>query len=425
MHSARTAQTVTFTSTTLRPPVAELIYPTTVMVLPPVKRSTQQRTTSSTRTLETADDHDDLRYLVKSGNMELAVNALQRMPAPRYTDYNLVLEQYAREGRVTEAESLVKHMVDRCVQRDAALSGNVNNDNCDDDDGKLLQPNRYTYYLLLDALLLSGQRQAAERAEEILLAVVENFGSAATVAYNNVLKMWKIEARRNPDVAAERAERLLAIMLELDIADRISYSHVIATRAIQGDAERAFQLAEHVISLDDGNLHPNTQTWNTVLHAWVRQGELERAEQVLRTMEQAAEKSVNMIPNVVTYSTLIDGWAKSDTEDSLTKMNYWFDRMKEFDCIPNFRTYVILLHGYAKRGDPQRAQDLLLDMHRMAEHQNRPELQPNTKLVTAVMDAWQRSGQGAEQAEALLNWMVQVGEECPDLAPNEYSFSCK
>jgi len=367
---------------------------------------------SSSTTIATSAS---LKECLQAENMERALDVLNRMPSPTTFDYNLVLTAYAQKGRVTEAEALVKHMVDRCKGQQSS-NGNYN-----------AHPDRNTYYQLLDALLKGGFKNSAERAEEILRAVVENFGSASTVAFNKVLKLWKQEAEYdNADVALERAERLLQSMMELGIADRISHTTVISILATKGDAVRANEMAEQMLLFSNPNLHPNTQTWNTVIYAWVRRGKLERAEKVLKRMEQLAGEAQDSSakPDVVSFSTLLDGWAKTRRDDALPKMEHLFDRMKASGCQPSFWTYVTLIHTFARQlPDPQKAHDLLLDMY--AEHKQHPELKPNTKLVTAVMDAWQKSGQGAEKAEALLNWMIEVGETDRHLAPNEYSFSCK
>jgi len=52
-------------------------------------------------------------------------------------------------------------------------------------------------------------------------------------------------------------------------------------------------------------------------------------------------------------------------------------------------------------------------------------VKPNTQIITAVLDAWQKSRRpdAAERAQALLDWMMEVQDR--DLAPNEYSFSCE
>ena len=161
---------------------------------------------------------------------------------------------------------------------------------------------------------------------------------------------------------------------------------------------------------------------------------------MLRRMEEGDEYPAAP-PNVVSYSTLIDGWAKSRRSDAISRMEALLKRMQQpsstspsnnndNNCRPNFWTYVTLIHAYARQRDTasaQKAQDLVFEMY--DESQNRPELKPNTQLVTAVMDAWQcSSADGAPKAEKLLDWMIEVGggeQGDPDLAPNEYSVSCK
>ena len=54
-------------------------------------------------------------------------------------------------------------------------------------------------------------------------------------------------------------------------------------------------------------------------------------------------------------------------------------------------------------------------------------LKPNTQTISAVIEAWQKSGgrDAGERAEAILDWMTSVYEDEKDetLRPNEYSFS--
>jgi pentatricopeptide repeat protein len=306
------------------------------------------------------------------------------------------------------------------------------NEECD------CEPDIFSYSLLLDALAESGQKGAGERAEQILDALENQYGEVCRVAYNTVLKVWK---NSDSPEAASRAEKILKRMADLHIADRISYTSYIATLANKGDpasAQRAHDIANQMLkSYKEGNLDtkPNSQTWNTVIYAWVKCGDLNRAAETLRLMEGfQADGEVDMAPTVVSYSTVMDGLAKSKDGDAVKKTEEIFNRMWAYgndNARPELWTYVTLIQLYAKQRDArtaQKAEDLIFAMFK--EYQNgNTDMKPNAQLITAVMEAWAKSGtsKAAKKAEALLNWMISVSEEENDseLAPNEYSFSSK
>lgn len=189
------------------------------------------------------------------------------------------------------------------------------------------------------------------------------------------------------------------------------------------------------------NVKPTCQAWNTVLSAWVRCGQPDRAEQLLNRMELEFYDDREMAPTVVSYSTVMDGWAKSNSKDAIENMEKLFESMqllsdasgdeRSMPVQPNHWTYTSLIHAYAKLNDAmatQKAENLIREMYDLYLRGN-AELKPNTILVTAVLQAWGKAGtiKGAEKAEALLDWMIAVDQtdESDDLAPNEFSFSSK
>jgi hypothetical protein len=110
-------------------------------------------------------------------------------------------------------------------------------------------------------------------------------------------------------------------------------------------------------------------------------------------MEDIGESE--MTPDVVSYTTVMDGWAKSNQNDSVPRIEQIFGRMKAVhnagnkSTRPNSWTYVTLIHTYAKQRDAaanQKAEDLIFQMYKKYK-KGRMDLKPNTQLVTAVMDA--------------------------------------
>jgi pentatricopeptide repeat protein len=361
----------------------------------------------------------------QSPNAEQKVDDLQQQQSqqPITVDYNVVLAGYAKQGRVAECEGLLQRMIDR------------NNKNPSEQ--QTCAPDKVSYHHLLDALAENpgGRDGAGERAEQILSIWECTYGVAGPVAYNKVLKVWKNSNRQTTAVAIVRSEAILKRMVDSGMVDHISYTSYLATLAAHGtreSAQRAHDVANTMLLANSVAIKPTSHTWNTVLSAWVRCGFTD----------------TDMAPNVVSYSTVMDGWAKQSSsssssschnEHSVERIERVFERMKAVYAAgnvaarPNFWTYVTLIHAYAKRRDAvatQKAEDLIFSMYYDEfKKKGSVDLKPNTQLVTAVMEAWQKSGvtKGAEKAEALLNWMISVFEDenDADLAPNEYSFSCK
>ena len=200
--------------------------------LPVLDSKPQQRCSSSRTSDDDAANQSSsetaLREHLDAGHVDQAASLLRRTPASTTAEYNLVLTEYARQGRVAEAEALLQHMLTIMADR---------SDCC-------CQPDRHSYYQLLDALLVQQQQSsgakshnsnkkkqkvaAARRAQEILASVIAQYGSASPVVYNKVLKLWK--QSQSPE-ASPRAHALLQDMIRLQIADRISYTTYIGILA--------------------------------------------------------------------------------------------------------------------------------------------------------------------------------------------------
>ena len=144
----------------------------------------------------------------------------------------------------------------------------------------------------------------------------------------------------------------------------------------------------------------------------------------------------------------MNGWARSGDDKAVDKMQQLFDRAQQqytkqgiVECKPNQFAYATLVHAYAKTKSVNgalKAEVLLGDMYEeYLEQQQSNSLSlspnkadrvvPNTQLVTAVMDCWQKSGslEAGKRAEALLQWMIGTGEKTKDdaIRPNARSFS--
>ena len=434
---------------------------------------------------------------VRARNIARAEHWLQTMgQEAAVSDYNIMLSAYAKEADAHSAERLIKIMVDRCKKEgkkcpcepnlvsynhllDAYAKRKGSSERAMEilsvmeQQGKvdartfaavvhcLLQDNRPEFTMqkaeqfyhiakekgffkdldrlhvaLLDtyvAVAESSSSDAANRttvAEKAHALLPEMEGAAKVIAYNKVLKVWKLAGTADSVV---RAEVILQQMREQNVADRYSYTTLMGIYANRGDAQSAQKANKLLDSMIQNGGDLNTQTYNNLILAWARSGDLRRAEQVLDTMERS--KIPSIVPNVVTYSTLMDGWCKSKDQNAALKCEAMFKRMQQsflagnVSARPNLISYVTLINAHSassEKGSAQRAQDVLFEVLEEYKRGN-TELKPTVKIVSLVIGAWQKSGErdAGEHAEALLNWMIAAYQNHQDesLRPNEYVFS--
>lgn len=292
----------------------------------------------------------------------------------------------------------------------------------------------YMSSALLHAYANSSSRGSAEKAEEIL-EKLEQEGLATYVAYNTVLKAWK--AKGNEE-ATQRAEKLFKRMKSLDLVDAFSYCTLIAIHANLGNRQSAERAEELLDGMKADSLVPNVETMNAVMNAWTRCGKIERAERILKDMEESfynGSTEGRIAPNVVSYTTLMNGWAKSRDPQAVEKTRETFERMRAMykcgnvEAQPNLVSYATLVNSISRSEQPGSAEKAEEILHQMYEEYKSGSIAvpPNARLVTSVIDSWQKSGDrnAGERAEDLLDWLLEIyeAEGIDSLQPNEYTFN--
>ena len=163
-----------------------------------------------------------------------------------------------------------------------------------------------------------------------------------------------------------------------------------------------------------------------------------RAERILKDMEEAyygQRVGDAMAPNVVSYSTVMNGWAKSGSRQAVEKTNETFERMKamrnsgNIAAQPNLFSYVTMIGSITKSKEPGSAEKAEKALYSMYHEYKAGAIAtpPNARLVTSVIDKWQKSEapDAGERAESLLNWLLQIyqEEQHKSMEPNEYTFN--
>jgi pentatricopeptide repeat protein len=380
-----------------------------------------------------------IQALAKHGHVDCAKEALYIFVenhtqqtgiqhSPKASHLNAVLQGYAHNKQPEQAESL--------LQTAFATP-------------KWPTPNIFSVTHVVDAWSRVGN---GERAQAIL-DWVESDGTVELnlVCYNAALTAW---ARSND--GGRQAEALLRRMPMAP--DVISWSAVLTAWASSTRQPQSIQRAEALLwkAYDSGQ--PLDQScFNTLLHAFGRQGQIDRAEALLKQWVEMAttessprtlvpdkfsfniilnaiaksgrndagrkahdlyEKMLEMgvTPDLVTYNSLMNAWAQSTftvnsndakikSDDSGRQSQALFDDMSKRGVTPDSTTYNSLLNVFAKNGNARQAQKLLDRLERDEwKDQRLSAFVTNQRLIAynTVLNAWVKSGRTYENDDISL-----------------------
>lgn len=280
--------------------------------------------------------------------------------------------------------------------------------------------NTYEYNLQIHQLAKSGQAEEAELLlRELEFQYYKEFNANMrpdTITYNSVIHAY---ARSGGD--AHVAEAVLDRMLSLY---KRYHDKVVVFPGYEDEDEEGHVESEGYCPYYWNPAKPNVRTYSSVVDAWAKSGHAEaaiRAENILDIMEKTEDEDT--WPNTVTYNTVISAWASSDDPDAASHAHRILTQMldnpyegAEADII----SYNSVLNAWAKHYPPQhgaeQAEKLLLQL----EEQQSDGIQPNVMSYTTVMDAWSRFGNPL-RVQFLLQKMESASS--PHIKPNVYGYT--
>lgn len=303
--------------------------------------------------------------------------------------------------------------------------------------------NAYMLSSLLDAYATINPKEGLEHADDIISMAeqLEKDGSnnnntgARTAVYNSALKLYtRCDSGKK---ALSQAKDLWNKMKSQGTVDAVSISTMITLYGNGGDdsVSSALSVEELLKDMQGFGIRRNDNIQNAAMYAFVQCGMIARATELLEEAEQSYYQNGQLVPNAISYSTIIYAWAKMTDSSKVERAEDLFARMKKMYqsgnrlAEPNFVSYVVLVDTVVKSGQPgsaERAEKILREMYDAYEIGESP-VKPNTQLVSSVLDCWQKSGvpNAGERAETLLNWLIDIYERERDevLMPNEFAFS--
>ena len=131
-----------------------------------------------------------------------------------------------------------------------------------------------------------------------------------------------------------------------------------------------------------------------------------------KLLQEMHDGKSNVEPNTVSYSSVIDAYAKRGAPKEATKLLYEMDSLVEagnHDVKPNVISYTSAIAAWTGSDETNagdEAEALLWRMMEQSQYGNE-DVSPNSFTVAAVMRVWSLSeeAEAPERVEALLQWM--------------------
>lgn len=301
-----------------------------------------------------------------------------------------------------------------------------------------IRPNTATFTALIDAYARSGKRGAAERAEAILdeMMLLYQAGDTSlaptTVSWNATINAWSKSADRNAGVRAQklldRMNALYSSGVSFVRPDEFSYCSVIDSWSESGDRNAGHKAEELLNELEDASIRPNLICYSSALNAWVagrdRDG-ARRAELLLKRMESLyrdGEKALK--PNAFCFNIVLNAHAKAgdakSAERFLAYMEDLYSSGKNEDTRPTSISFSAVIDSWARSGRKDAPERALKIFRRSKEF-----IVPSVPVRNTVINVWAKAAasrpDAAGRAEALLREMIDSGDE--QLLPTRVSFN--
>jgi pentatricopeptide repeat protein len=301
-----------------------------------------------------------------------ADNLLQEMKndlnaQPDFLSYSMVLQTWLlTKGGLDKAIALAREALDERIH------GNIRT-----------QPESRVVKSVILAFCRAG---VPGKAEEILLEVCE-------LAMQNILPkpdfnvfgavVWSWERSKHPD-AALRAEELIEKMTEMDRSrflpkgpDFLTFKALLycwMKSSADGAAKRAHALVMKIGSdavRRGEKLALDIVSYNRVLVELTRENMPAEAEELLRQMHSDyLNQHGSTKPNIESYNIVLWAWARSESADSVEKVEALFRNMKDLDITCTTESYNAVLHCWSNSKRPEaadRISELLNEMNTQSD----------------------------------------------------------
>jgi hypothetical protein len=265
-----------------------------------------------------------------------------------------------------------------------------------------------------------------EKKPELLLNITPD-----QFSYSTTITSWARSSLKNKSTSAKRAEKLLEQMEEYRSNGYLylspttycgnavlnAWSKIATNNKVNGAAYRAEQILKRMETLSNNDdrheLCPNTISYNTVISAYARSGEVgseRRAERILRRMDRLSSQQREEKQKNDDH----DGDAANSNNEKVQDDND-DEHEKRCSCKPDLISYNTVINAWSRSKDPdapKRAEAIL--NHMESQYQNGlSSIRPDVVTYTSCIAAWARSKATitpnmAQQAQHILGKMDEA-----------------
>ena len=270
-------------------------------------------------------------FLLKGldGMLELGKRS-NNLNLPNTRIYATVIGLWARLGRINRAWRLLKELETRA------------------EDNERFTPDAICYQAVIGCLSKanSHRKENAVKAQKLLETMVDRGFSLNLRTCNAVLKCWA--SAMNPKKAEELVLNKMANEWRVE-PDIVSYNTVIGAHGRVGNVGRAQELLEQM-KLSNAT-KPNTRTYIGVLTALSQQKTVDAAESaemlLLQMQELHEEEGMDTRPNIFTYNAVLNCWT---SQGNISRAEHL---LRELECLddikPDVVSYNSLIHAYKNK----------------------------------------------------------------------------
>ena len=240
-----------------------------------------------------------------------------------------------------------------------------------------------------------------------------------------------------------KAERIFMRLLELVKSNLLnigssaftqSANSIIHAFAKEGQPEKAFEMLLFIDRADRVQL--DSFSFNAVMSGYLRKGEPQKCLQVLELMEEMLERGYSELkPTTVSYNSVMQSLieSSSNSNETVHRVEEIFSRMLKMSrdnngVKPDSRTYNILMNAYAAVGgiDAAAKTEKLLQHMEKNYQAGDQSLKPDTVSFNTVIKSWASVGSSiaATNAEAILDTMEELSRNGDiDSTPDHISYN--
>eukprot|EP00536_Pseudo-nitzschia_multiseries_P015858 jgi/Psemu1/43982/gm1.43982_g len=346
---------------------------------------------------------------------------------PDSVAYNSVMNAFARRGDFKGAS-----VVFAMQTNDFKEQGNT-----------MAKPDAYTFSTMINACSRSNRKGVSETAGKLLTTMNEWYARGdleqgpSIVVYNAVINCF---SKSNTPDAPDRARTILETMISrynnestknsddenVVRPNAITYNSVLNAHARQGDVKGAteiFGMMKNDFESGNAAAKLQVQTYNILIDAWSKSNKVnapQEAESLLEEivrMQSEGKFDQEEGPDIITYSAVINCYSKSKVQDAPTRARKLLQTMiseyengsKKGNVRPDKVVYGAVMNTHARQGDIKGATEVF-EMMKKDFHSGNQKAEPNVPSYNILIDAWSKSNKedAPKQAELLMKEMIQM-----------------